>query len=168
MSSPSWSLRNRFERVVRVPLVRAEDGRGTERGSAAIVVVIFAFTLITLAAFVVDGGMAISNRERAADIAEQAARYAAQDLDEDRLRDPDGGGAGAPINHANCDARVAQFVQEFTLTSASVTDHDCFVDLNIPDEVTVEIVVTYRPLFSSVFTDNVRVVGTATAVARTG
>ncbi|MQS08204.1 TadE/TadG family type IV pilus assembly protein, partial [Streptomyces alkaliphilus] len=57
-----------------------------DRGSGAIIAVFFAVVVLGLAAFIVDGGMAIAQRERAMDIAEQAARYAAQDLDEETLR----------------------------------------------------------------------------------
>ncbi|MFD0070515.1 pilus assembly protein TadG-related protein, partial [Streptomyces sp. NPDC127574] len=45
-----------------------------DRGSGAGAVIIFALLFLSLSAFVIDGGMSISKRERAADIAEQAAR----------------------------------------------------------------------------------------------
>lgn len=57
-----------------------------DRGSGAAAVIIFAIVFMALAAFVVDGGLSISKRERAADIAEQAARYAAQDINIEQLR----------------------------------------------------------------------------------
>ncbi|NJQ08495.1 pilus assembly protein TadG-related protein [Streptomyces lonarensis] len=136
-----------------------------DRGSAAILVVIFALTVITLAAFVVDGGLAISNRERAADIAEQAARYAAADLDEDAIR---AGAAGAPINTGNCDARVQEFVRHYDLTSAEVSGAHCVRARTSESQVVVQVLVDYRPLFSSVFTSSVRVTGEATAVAEAG
>ncbi|NJP64870.1 TadE/TadG family type IV pilus assembly protein [Streptomyces spiramenti] len=134
-----------------------------DRGSAAILVVIFALTVITLAAFVVDGGLAISNRERAADIAEQAARYAAQDLDEEAIR---AGATGAPINTANCSARVRDFVRHYDLTSAEVSSAHCVRARTDESQVVVQVLVDYRPLFSSVFTSSVRVTGEATAVAQ--
>lgn len=144
---------------------RHDRGGGGDRGSAAILVVVFALTVIALAAFVVDGGLAISNRERAADIAEQAARYAAQDLDEDAIR---AGAGGAPINTANCDARVREFVRHYDLTSAEVAGAHCVRARTSETQVVVQVLVDYRPLFSSVFTSSVRVTGEATAVAEAG
>jgi len=47
---------------------------------------IFALFVIMLAGLLVDGGLAIHARERAADIAEQAARAGADDIDETALR----------------------------------------------------------------------------------
>ena len=61
--------------------VADRSARLDDRGSGAGAVIIFALVFLSLAAFVIDGGMSISKRERAADIAEQAARYAAQDID---------------------------------------------------------------------------------------
>ncbi|MBC6464708.1 pilus assembly protein TadG-related protein [Actinomadura alba] len=48
--------------------------------------VIFALFVILLAGLLVDGGLAIHARQRAADIAEQAARAAADDIDVGLLR----------------------------------------------------------------------------------
>ncbi|MCW2885857.1 MAG: hypothetical protein QOE54_5153 [Streptosporangiaceae bacterium] len=47
---------------------------------------IFTLTVILLAGLLVDGGLAIHARERAYDIAEQAARAGANDINEDALR----------------------------------------------------------------------------------
>lgn len=61
---------------------RAEGDRGT----VAMFTTIFAVFVLMLAGLVVDGGLTIHARERAADIAEQAARAAADDVDADYLR----------------------------------------------------------------------------------
>ncbi|MGI8328691.1 pilus assembly protein TadG-related protein [Actinomadura scrupuli] len=47
---------------------------------------IFTIAVILLAGLLVDGGLAIHARERAFDIAEQAARAGANEIDEDALR----------------------------------------------------------------------------------
>ncbi|GAB3117453.1 pilus assembly protein TadG-related protein [Streptomyces calidiresistens] len=140
----------------------APDTARDDRGSGAIIAVFFAVVVLGLAAFIVDGGMAIAQRERAMDIAEQAARYAAQDLDEEALR----AGGTVGINFDNCPARVAEFVGEVSLSSASVTGHDCTA--HPPDEVGVEIVVTYRPVFAGVLFNTLQARGSATARADTG
>lgn len=57
-----------------------------DQGTMAMFTAIFALFVILLAGLLVDGGSAIHARERAADIAEQAARAAADDLDEPYLR----------------------------------------------------------------------------------
>lgn len=60
--------------------------RDGERGSVAVFTAIFAVGVIFLVALIVDGGNALSARERAYDIAEQAARAAADDLNTASLR----------------------------------------------------------------------------------
>jgi Flp pilus assembly protein TadG len=51
-----------------------------DRGSVAVFTAVFAFTVLLLLGLLVDGGNALNARERAADIAEQAARAAVTDL----------------------------------------------------------------------------------------
>ncbi|GAA1903389.1 pilus assembly protein TadG-related protein [Streptomyces sodiiphilus] len=136
----------------------------TDRGSGAIVVVFFALVVLGLAAFVVDGGLSIAQRERAADIAEQAARYAVQDLDEEALR---AGVTPVPVNIGNCANRVAEYAASVELTSASVSRSSCTP--LAANRVLVDIEVTYRPVFSGMFYSRpLTVSGTATAEARTG
>jgi Flp pilus assembly protein TadG len=55
-------------------------GGHRERGSVAVFTAVFALGVIILLALLVDGGSMLNARERAADIAEQAARAAATDL----------------------------------------------------------------------------------------
>ncbi len=57
-----------------------------ERGSAALFVAIFAPAMIFMAGLVIDGGAALEAKQRAADIAEQAARAAAGQCRVDLLR----------------------------------------------------------------------------------
>lgn len=60
--------------------------RGGDRGSAALFLAIFAPAMIFLAGLVIDGGAALEVRQRAADIAEQAARAAGNQCDVALLR----------------------------------------------------------------------------------
>lgn len=121
--------------------------RPDDRGSGAGAVIIFALVFLTLAAFVIDGGLSISKRERAADIAEQAARYAAQDIDREALYEDEGG--PAPINYANCGARVRQFAAEMGMNGADIAASGC-VSATV-DQVEVEIQLTYDPVFTGMF-----------------
>lgn len=57
-----------------------------DRGTVAMFTTIFAVFVLMLAGLLVDGGLAIHARQRAFDIAEQAARAAADDVDVNYLR----------------------------------------------------------------------------------
>ncbi|GAA4515290.1 hypothetical protein GCM10023191_084900 [Actinoallomurus oryzae] len=57
-----------------------------DRGTVALFTTIFAVFVLVLAGLLVDGGLTIHARQRAADIAEQAARAAADDIDVAYLR----------------------------------------------------------------------------------
>ena len=57
-----------------------------DRGSVSLWVVMFAFVTLALLILVVDGGQVIIAKSRAADIAEQAARAAADDIAPGALR----------------------------------------------------------------------------------
>lgn len=74
---------------MRVPLTLrrliARRPRG-ERGSFTFAVIFWALMAMMLAGLVVDGGLALTERQRAGDIAEQAARAGADDLDQNALR----------------------------------------------------------------------------------
>lgn len=118
-----------------------------DRGSGAGAVIIFALVFLSLSAFVIDGGLSISKRERAADIAEQAARYAAQDIDKEALYDNEGG--PAPINFQNCDARVKTFAREMDMNGADVAATHCVAA--DADQVEVEVQLTYSPVFTGMF-----------------
>lgn len=59
---------------------------GCDRGSMSVFTVIFSVVVFLLAGLLVDGGAAINARLRAADIAEQGARAAADEIDTERLR----------------------------------------------------------------------------------
>ncbi|MFC7104684.1 Tad domain-containing protein [Nonomuraea rubra] len=61
--------------------------RAGERGSMSVFTVLFSVVVFLLAGLLVDGGSAINARLRAADVAEQAARAGADELDVDHLRE---------------------------------------------------------------------------------
>ncbi|MGY1435833.1 pilus assembly protein TadG-related protein [Streptomyces reniochalinae] len=146
-------------------LVRRVRAACDDQGSGAAAVIMFALLFMVLAAFVVDGGLSISQRERAADIAEQAARYAAQDIDEEALRASEG--RNAPINYENCAARVAEFAGRSGLSSADVAASGC-VSAGA-QQVEVRIRLTYRPVLTGLFySAPLTVHGTATAESVTG
>ena len=63
-----------------------EAAQRREQGSVAVFSVVFAVAVVFLIALIVDGGMAMNAKERAADIAEQAARAAAGNIDIAQLR----------------------------------------------------------------------------------
>jgi Flp pilus assembly protein TadG len=137
--------------------------RNNDRGSGAAAVIIFAALFMVLAAFVIDGGLSISQRERAADIAEQAARYAAEDIDQTALRNH----GTIVINDADCTARVRQFAQQSGLSAPDIAASGCTDAAT--DHVQVEIQLTYRPVLTGLFYNApIAVHGTARAVPLTG
>ncbi|MET9577174.1 Tad domain-containing protein [Streptomyces sp. DT199] len=125
----------------------ARAARLDDRGSGAGAVIIFTLVFLSLSAFVIDGGLSISKRERAADIAEQAARYAAQDIDRDALYENEGG--PAPINFENCNARVKAFAREMDMTGADIGATHCVTAT--AEQVQVEVQLTYSPVFTGMF-----------------
>jgi Flp pilus assembly protein TadG len=117
-------------------------------GSASIALVLFALIAMALAAFVIDGGLAISQRERAADIAEQAARKVANDIDIERLRtDPDA------VPHIAADACGKGLVDAVvTASGAQVAEAPTcrFLDPQ-RSKVEVEVTLRYQPMLSGLF-----------------
>jgi Flp pilus assembly protein TadG len=73
------------ERMKAAGLMR-EAAQRREQGSVAVFSVVFAVAVVFLIALIVDGGIAMNAKERAADIAEQAARAAAGNIDIAQLR----------------------------------------------------------------------------------
>ena len=120
--------------------VASRHGRMDDRGSGAGAVIIFALVFLSLSAFVIDGGMSISKRER-------AARYAAEDIDLDSLYENQNG--SAPINYENCGARVKAFAREMGMSGADIAATHC-VAANA-DQVEVEVQLTYSPVFTGMF-----------------
>jgi hypothetical protein len=65
---------------------RARDRRRGESGSVAFIVVMWSLVVVALAGLVIDGSLMISQKERAADLASQAARAQAENVDQNALR----------------------------------------------------------------------------------
>jgi Flp pilus assembly protein TadG len=150
-------------RLVRHAVACCRSRRWDDRGSGSAAAIIFAVLFMSLAAFVIDGGLSISQRERAADIAEQAARYAAQDIDLEALRST----GEARINYQNCGRRVTAYAREVGLSGPDAAASHC---LNADArQVEVEVQLTYQPVLTGLFYDGaITVHGTSIAESRTG
>jgi Flp pilus assembly protein TadG len=70
-------------------LVRCRLAASGDRGSIALYLAIFATAMIAMAGLVIDGGAALATRQKAADVAEQAARAGADALSPESLRGGD-------------------------------------------------------------------------------
>jgi Flp pilus assembly protein TadG len=105
--------------------MRWAKGDDRDRGSVSVWVVIFAFVALALLVLVVDGGQVMIAKSRAADIAEQAARAAADDINLPSLRagnvqiDPDACAAGGPA-----DTLIRTYAKGIGVT-ASMVAPDC-------------------------------------------
>ena len=66
--------------------LRARARRRDESGSVAFIVVMWSLVVVGLAGLVIDGSLMISQKERAADLASQAARAQAENVDPNLLR----------------------------------------------------------------------------------
>lgn len=132
-----------------------------DRGSMAMAVVIWMPVLVLLMAFLVDVGLLISDRTRASDLAEQAARRVAQDIDEGWLkthnvRGPNGEDPGIKVNvdpnTGNCVPDAKQYlldnqITDTTIISCQVTGNPTAQDLYINPRITVTLQTQYKPLF---------------------
>jgi Flp pilus assembly protein TadG len=131
--------------------LRPGPARDGERGSIAVFTAVFAFVVLVLVALLVDGGGELNARERAADIAEQAARAAATDVDVASLRSAAGtvaiDWADAQNNGGPCafaQNAVSAYKKDFNAeTSAQVTSCAQGGD---PRTVTVTVQVDVNPV----------------------
>jgi Flp pilus assembly protein TadG len=114
-----------------------------ERGSISLYLTIFGIAAFALLALLVDGGTAINAKERAADIAEQAARAAANQVDVTGLRSAHQVvqiGAGACVAAASLVSRYPVSSR----TSATMTSCNAPVGSTV---ATVQVSVTTSPVF---------------------
>ncbi len=102
-----------------VPMRGARD-----RGSVSLWLVIFTLAVLVLLAFVVDGGQYMNAREQAADIAQQAARAAVDDLSTADLRD---GSFVIPAAACQPGGRAAALVTEYAGNKATIPDGGCVI-----------------------------------------
>jgi Flp pilus assembly protein TadG len=121
-----------------------------ERGSVTVFTAVFAIAVIFLLALILDGGMAMNARQRAADIAGQAARAAAADLNITAVRE------GHPqIAGDACDVVVPKFVSSYATADSSGVDRVLSAQLagcSGPGgtTATVAVTVTTQPLVPGV------------------
>lgn len=143
-------------------LSRARTDR--EEGSIAVFTVVFAIAVVFLLALIVDGGIAMNARQRAADIAGQAARAAAGDIDVATLR-----AAGvARIGPGAC-GLAAQLVRRYAQVASTGVDAVTSAAMDTCQVVsastaTVQVTITTRPLIPGIlgsFTETARDSATA-------
>jgi Flp pilus assembly protein TadG len=137
-------------------LTRARGGlarpRG-ERGSITVFTAVFAIAVIFLLALVLDGGSALNAKERAMDIAGQAARAAADTIDLRVLRD-----SGVAVIGPGACAAAASLVRSYGQVLSNGLDKvttATLVSCTAPQgsgRATVLVTVSTRPLIPGVLT----------------
>jgi Flp pilus assembly protein TadG len=108
-----------------------------DRGTISMFTAIFTLSVILLAGLLVDGGLAIHARQRAYDIAEQAARTGANDIDENVLRQT-GKAQINPDRQAVCakvDELVASYDSQATVDNCDRSDDQVTVTVHITVEL---------------------------------
>ena len=130
-------------------LLRRFRHRRGDQGSVAVYTVVFAVAVVALTALIVDGGIAMNARTRAADIAGQAARAAADDIDVATLRT-----SGQAVIGPGACAQAASLISNYDSADSGGVDrvihlHNV-VCLAPPgsDVATVRITFTTTPLVS--------------------
>jgi Flp pilus assembly protein TadG len=133
------------------PRCCAESHRDRERGSGAVFAIFFAMIVLALAGLVIDGGTALSMREQAANIAGEAARKVAGNLDQAALRD-----GVIQIDTGSCTTLADQITVAYeagTVTGCTVNGRD----------VTVTVQITYRPLLLGMLDPHLTLTASGTA-----
>lgn len=134
--------------------VSAGDG---ERGSIALYFAIVTIAALVMAGLVLDGGAALATRERAADLATQAARAGANALTPASLRDQPGGLQANPA--------AAQQAVTRLLDAAGASGKATIAG----DVVTVQVTVAkHTVILSAVGVDDISQTATASATALYG
>lgn len=132
-----------------------------DQGSLSMAVVIWAPVVVLLMAFLVDVGLLISNRTDASDLAEQAARKVAQNVDQAWLKThntqgPNGEDPGIKVNAdpntGDCTPTAKQYlvdngIHDATITSCQVTGNPTAQNLYVNPRITVTLQMQYKPLF---------------------
>jgi Flp pilus assembly protein TadG len=123
-----------------------DAARREDRGSVAVFTAVFAFVVLLLIGLLVDGGNALNARERAADVAEQAARAAVTDLS---IGDLHGQGAAETlaIDWSTACTYAQQTVTDYGADTSGVTGAvmaNCGEGTN-PLTATVTVTVTSTP-----------------------
>jgi len=146
------------------PGLRARRGaKRDERGSFTIFVVLWSLVIVMVAALVIDVGLAISQRERAADLANQAARAEAQDLSTVVLRQS----GGIQIQGGCAEADSYLNAAKSSIHYGTPAIEGCTLDA-AANSVTVTVSLTYTPFVFDLFSGTVTVTETGTATAAVG
>jgi uncharacterized membrane protein len=159
-------------------LEKVRAGLRNDRGSLAMAVVIWAPVVVLLMAFLVDVGLLISDRTQASDLAGQAARRVAQDIDEGWMKTHNvisktGDYPGIKIKldpaTGDCLPDAQQYLIDNQITNTTVTA--CRVDGEpteadpyVNPRITVTLQMQYKPLFVGfALKGDTTVTGTGTA-----
>ena len=127
-----------------------------ERGSVTAMWAILALALLVLGGLVYDGGQVLTARREANNLARQAARAGAQQLDEDSLR------LGDPtLNPTAAEAAVREFLGRRDVTPTAVSVLDSTVTVSVA-------LVQPTPLLALVGIDDRTVTSTASARSARG
>ena len=116
-----------------------------DRGSVSLWVVIFAFVTLALLILIVDGGQVIVAKSRAADIAEQAARAAADDINPAALRNGDVTIAAGACDVAGPASDLISTYQKGVGVTASMLDCHVGTGPQGAPDVTVRVQVSMKP-----------------------
>ncbi len=121
-----------------------------DQGGSSVFVALVVPTVLLLAGLVIDGNLAIAHRQRAADIAEQAARSAANTLDIEALRGSAGHTAQVVIAEADmaC-ARARRLVAEY----ADAWLGSCEIADSARRSARVRVLVRYQAVLLGLVTD---------------
>ncbi|GAA2012814.1 hypothetical protein GCM10009839_04170 [Catenulispora yoronensis] len=132
-----------------------------DQGSLSMAVVIWAPVVVVLMAFLVDVGLLISDRTDASDLADQAARKVAQNVDQGWLkthnvRSLKGENPGIMVDvdptTGDCVPIARQYlvdngIQDATITACRVDGNPTEQDLYVNPRITVTLRMQYKPLF---------------------
>jgi type II secretory pathway pseudopilin PulG len=128
-----------------VPGGRPPGSAAADRGSLTIFVVVFAITALALASLLVDLGNAVNAQERAADLAQQAARAAADTIDTAALRT-----GVVQIDTTTACANAQQVVSRYdSISGVNAAMTDC--TFQGPRQATVFVSVTTTPIITTAF-----------------
>lgn len=104
---------------------RARDRRRDESGSVAFIVVMWSVVVVVLAGLVIDGSLMISQKERAADLASQAARAQAENLNQNVLRS-----TGKAVIELSPQPTPCLLAQQYLAQISLPGDEKAYVDTN--------------------------------------
>lgn len=124
-----------------------------ERGSVSVFTAVFAIAVIFLLALILDGGSALNAKERAMDVAGQAARAAADTIDLQALRASGRAviGPGACVAAASLIRSYGQLLSNGLDKVTSTSMVSCSAPPG-SERATVLVTVSTRPMIPGVFT----------------